>query len=131
MNEDELERICSLPDSLPTSVVEEELMRLMASEGRTPLDEEASERIMDALFELLMRQYHTWRPQAYERRSQIAAFAFRSWHRNAQEATDRLWSILDMLGFNDSSQELSALDQTTIRADMFEDTPFDPYADMR
>ncbi|NHZ33844.1 hypothetical protein [Massilia rubra] len=131
MNEDEHERICSLPDYLPASAVEEELMRSMASEGRAPLDEAASERILDALFELLMRQYHTWQPLPYERRSQLAAFAFRRWHRGTEEATDRLWSVLDMLGFEEASQELSSLDQATIRADMFEDMPFDPYADMR
>jgi hypothetical protein len=96
MNNQNLERIANLPDSISCEVLENEFQKLL--QVIKHVDIKSDELLLEAYFELSERQWHTYKPLNADILSQIDLLLISLWDTSSIESTELLVNIVAQLG---------------------------------
>jgi hypothetical protein len=96
MNNQNLERIANLPDSMSCEVLENEFQKLL--QVTKHVDIRSDELLLEAYFELSERQWHTYKSLNADILNQIDLQLISLWNTSSIESTELLIGIVARLG---------------------------------
>ncbi|CUI07069.1 hypothetical protein BN2497_8915 [Janthinobacterium sp. CG23_2] len=138
MDQDELQRITTLPDYLPSPQVEKELASLLRSFRNGVPTPAEKWMMMQALSQLADRQWQTYEILPHAARKRLSAFAIGVWDRGDLGSTALMLAIIRSLGLADALAYAVSVDPATLETAIaarirhayaaFGDTVGNPYA---